>query len=96
MAATFLFRGSQGKKNKFPEEKRGQERSETNCGRYGRRKVSAEAGASPAEIGKVSEVIGSGREACESQEGCGVNAKLFFTWVSPEASLFGLFQLFIG
>jgi len=25
-----------------------------------------------------------------------VNVKLFFTWVSPEASLFGLFQLFVG
>jgi len=33
--------------------------------------VSAEAGASPVEVGKVSEVIGSGREACESQGGCG-------------------------
>ena len=31
----------------------------------------AEAGTSPAEVGKVSEVIGSGREACESQGGCG-------------------------
>jgi len=33
--------------------------------------VSAEAGASPAEVGKVSEVIGSGREAYEGQGGCG-------------------------
>jgi len=42
-----------------------------NRGRYGRQKVSAEVGTSPTEVRKVSEVIGSGREACESQEGCG-------------------------
>ena len=28
-------------------------------------------GESPAEVGKVSEVVGSGREACEGQGGCG-------------------------
>ena len=33
--------------------------------------MSAEAGASPAEVGKVSEVIGSGWAACECQGGCG-------------------------
>jgi len=32
--------------------------------------VSVETGASPVEVGKKSEVIGSGREACGSQGGC--------------------------
>jgi len=42
-----------------------------NHGRYGRQKVSVKAGTSPAEVGKMSEVVGSGWEACESQGGCG-------------------------